>query len=81
MTVAYDICNICGKMYEKTGRQYCATCYEENEREYRLVLDYIDSHPNNTVLDIITETNVSVKTINRFIEEGIISYKEGEEKF
>lgn len=80
MTLAYDICNICGKMYEKTGRQYCDGCFDENEREYRLVLDYIESHPNNTVLDIITETKVSLKTINRLVEEGTISYKDGEEK-
>lgn len=81
MTLAYDICNICGKMYEKTGKQYCGSCSKENDREYRLVLDYIESHPVNTILEIITQTKVSVKTINRFIEEGIISYKEGEEKF
>lgn len=68
-------------MYEKSGRQYCPSCFEENDREYKLVLDYIEENPVNTVLDIITETKVSVKTINRFIEEGIISYKEGEEKF
>ena len=76
--MSYDICDICGGMYEKSGKEYCEKCFEENEREYRLVLDYIENHPDNTVLEIITETKVSIKTINRFIEEGIISYKDGE---
>lgn len=76
--MSYDICDICGGMYEKSGKEYCEKCFEENEREYRLVLDYIENHPDNTVLEIITETEVSIKTINRFIEEGIISYKDGE---
>ena len=76
--MAYDICDICGKMYEKTGKQYCDSCFEENEREYRLVLDYIEKHPKHTVLDVINETKVSLKTINRLVEEGVISYKDGE---
>ena len=74
--MAYDICSICGRMYEKTGRQYCEICFEENEREYKLILEYIENNPNNTVLEIINETNVSFKTINRLVEDGVISYKD-----
>ena len=76
--MAYDICNICGKMYEKSGKQYCDSCFEENEREYSLVLDYIEKHPKHTVFDVINETKVSLKTINRLVEEGSFSYKDGE---
>ena len=74
--MAYGICKICKKMFEKNGIDYCDLCYEINEKEYKLVLDYIEKNPDNTVLEIISETGVSMKTINRFVEEGIMSYKD-----
>ena len=66
---------MCKRMFEKNGIDYCDSCYEVNQKEYKLVLDYIERNPDNTVLDIITETGVPMKTINRFIEEGSLSYK------
>lgn len=74
--MAYVICKICGKMFKKDGNEYCDTCGAESKKEYDLVVDYIANHPDHIILDIITETGVSVKSINRFIEEGSISYKD-----
>lgn len=74
--MAYEICKNCGKMFEKDGKQYCAKCYDQHEKEYKLVLDYIEKNPDNTVLEITTETKVPLKTINRLIEDGSISYKD-----
>jgi predicted amidophosphoribosyltransferase len=74
--MAYEICKICGKMFEKDGKEYCESCYDKNKKEYDLVLDYITNHPDHIILDIITETGVSLKSINRFVEEGSISYKD-----
>lgn len=74
--MAYEICKRCSKMFEKNGRIYCKSCFEKNEREYKLILDHMKKHPNATVLDIITETAVSLKTINCFVEEGGIIYVE-----
>lgn len=74
--MTYEICKRCGKMFEKNGKTYCESCFEKNKREYNLITDYIRQHPNATVLDIITETGVSLKTINYLVEEGGISYVE-----
>lgn len=74
--MAYSICGICGSMYEKNGRDYCQACHEKHEEEYGLIMDYIANNPNNRVIDIITETKVSLKTINRLVKEGVVSYKE-----
>lgn len=63
-------------MFEKNGRIYCKSCFEKNKKEYNLITDHIRKHPNATVLDIITETKVSLKSINCFVEEGGISYIE-----
>ena len=74
--MAYQVCKICGSMFEKNGREYCEDCFAENEKEYNLVLDYIEKHPNHTILDITTDTKVPLKSINRFVEEGSVSYKD-----
>lgn len=78
--MAYEICKACGRMFEKSGQGYCDLCYEKNKEEYNLVLNYINENPDNQVLEIIAETGVSMKTINRFIKDGSISYKNEEKE-
>lgn len=72
----YEICKRCGKMFQKSGKTYCKSCFEKNEKEYQLITEYLQKHPNAIVLDIIGETGVSLKSINSFVEEGAISYVE-----
>lgn len=78
--MTYQICKRCSKMFEKNGKIYCKDCFEKNEREYDLIINHIKKHPNATVLDIITETSVSLKSINCFVEEGGIVYVENKPK-
>lgn len=61
-------------MFDRDGKEYCNKCFEENKREYETLVEYIERSPNHTILDIITETKLSMKTINRFIEDGSVSY-------
>jgi len=63
-------------MFDKNGKLYCKTCFEKNEREYDLITNHVRKNPNATVLDIITETGVSLKSINCLVEDGGISYVE-----
>lgn len=73
----YEICKRCGKMFEKSGKTYyCKDCFEKNKNEYELIIKYIRKHPNAIILDIITETGVSLKGINCLVEDGSISYVE-----
>lgn len=74
--MSYQICKRCSKMFEKNGRQYCKDCFEKNQGEYGLIIKHIRKHPNASVMDIITETGVSLKTINCLVEDGDVSYVE-----
>ena len=74
--MAYQICKRCDKMFEKNGKFYCESCFEKNERELELISSYLSKHSNATVLEIITETGVSIKSINSLVEEGSINYVE-----
>lgn len=78
--MAYEICKRCSKMFKKNGKIYCKDCFEKNEKEYDLIKRHIKKHPNASVMDIISETSVSLKTINCLVEEGGVSYVENKLK-
>lgn len=72
--MTYEICNRCGKMFSKNGKEYCEDCFEKIEKEYDLILEHIRKYPDATVLEIISETRVSLKTISCLVREGNFSY-------
>lgn len=75
--MAYEICKRCGKMFRKSGKiYYCENCSEKNKKEYELIIKYIRKYPEAMVIDIITETGVSLKGINCLVEDGSITYVE-----
>ncbi len=74
--MAFQVCKRCGKMFEKNGKLYCKGCTEKNEKDFDLILNHIKQNPKATVMDIITETSVSLKSIDCFVEEGGIVYVE-----
>lgn len=73
-SVIYEICKRCGKLFKKNKKIYCESCFQINKREYDIITDYISQYPNSSVLNIITETGVSLKSINCLIEDGDIVY-------
>lgn len=74
--MSYQICKRCNTMFLKNGKVYCNSCSEINDRDFELILTHIKTNPKATVLDIITETSVSLKSIDCFVEEGGIVYVE-----
>lgn len=74
--MAYEICKRCSKLFEKNGKLYCQDCFEKTEKEHDLIIEYIRKYPDSTILDIITETGVTLKSINSLVEEGYVSYKD-----
>lgn len=78
--MAYEICKRCGKMFKKNGKSYCEDCLEKTEKEHDLIIDYVRKYPDATILDIITEAGVTLKSINCLVEEGYVSYVENKLK-
>ncbi len=72
--MAYEICKRCSKMFKKNGKLYCEDCLDKTEKEHDLIIDYVRKHPDSTILDIITETGVTLKSINSLVDEGYVSY-------
>lgn len=63
-------------MFEKDKALYCPSCAKLNEKDYGLIVEYLRDHPGATVMEVITATGVTLKSINCFIEDGSISYVE-----
>ncbi len=74
--MAYEICKRCERLFEKTGIEYCNDCYEQNRNDYKIVLEYINTHADTSVMDIVAATGVSLQTINNLVEDWGISYKD-----
>lgn len=86
--MAYDICKICGRFFEKDGNNYCTSCRETDRKEYQLLREFVKKNPQVKVYEASNMTGLPVKTIMRFvqerrihienngIEEGKISFRE-----
>ncbi|MFA5576511.1 MAG: hypothetical protein WCZ27_03025 [Tissierellaceae bacterium] len=78
--MSYSICKRCNELFERNGKDYCPSCTEKLNKEYDLIIDYIKKSPQATVVDIIIDTGVSLKTINLMVEEGYVSYVPKDDK-
>ena len=63
-------------MFEKNKELYCESCSKLNKKDYDLITGYIRENPGATVMEIVTATGATLKSINCFVEDGSISYVE-----
>lgn len=61
-------------MFEKNKSLYCESCAKKNKKDYHLITDHIKDNPGATVMEVITATGATLKSINCFIEDGSFSY-------
>ena len=74
--MARQMCKRCNGIFEVGIKGYCDKCNARNEKDFQAILDYLDKNPDAIVLEIIDKTGVTLRTLNRFVAEGGISYKE-----
>ncbi len=63
-------CKECGKLFNFIGRPICPDCLKRMDDEFQSVRKYIYDNPNAGIEEVSEETEVSVKTIMRFLREG-----------
>jgi len=62
-------CLRCGRVFAYTYSPICNKCLEEDEKEYKIVKEYIYDNPGSTVFEVSDATGVSVEKIMRFLRE------------
>lgn len=72
IVLAYEICRICGRFFEKNGRRCCNSCYQKDKEEYSLVREYVLRHKGANAMEVSSNTEIPLKTIYRYIDEGRI---------
>ena len=64
-------CPRCGKLFNQVTKQnVCSGCMQEEERNFCDVRDYIEENRTATVAEVVQETGVSAKRIQKFLREG-----------
>ncbi|WP_139491155.1 TIGR03826 family flagellar region protein [Brevibacillus dissolubilis] len=68
-------CVRCDVLFVRGVRDVCPKCYQEIEKEYEKVAQFLRKRENrgSTIHQVSDATGVSVKQITRFIKDGRIS--------
>lgn len=64
-------CKNCNRVFVKTMRDICPTCYQEEEKAFEIVYNFLRERKNReaTLLEIVEATGVEEKIIIKFIKQ------------
>lgn len=71
MELGRGICTVCERFFEKgtLSQLKCEACNEKDESDYKVVRGYLERHEGATVSDVMKDTGVSLRSIDRFLAE------------
>jgi hypothetical protein len=65
------VCKRCGKINQTAANTgYCSICQPLERMDYEVVRDYVNTHPKAQMIEVHKQTNVSLKVIDRMIQNG-----------
>jgi len=69
--MARGLCAVCQRFFEKehAGQVKCRPCNDKDEVDYGKVRAYLELHEGASFADVMTDTGVSYRSLERFIEE------------
>lgn len=64
-------CKSCGGLLMEDDQKggYCKACSLSDRKDYHLVRTYLEVHPNASIMDVVNDTKVALRTVNRMIED------------
>lgn len=66
--MAVKNCPVCGRIFNDLNiYEVCASCYTENEEEFKKVKEYLYDFPNQNIVQVSEATGVSIEKIKRFL--------------
>lgn len=63
-------CIKCGKLFIYTNNPYCPDCRASDEKDFRMVKDYLYDNPGKSLKEISEATDVSPDRILKYLREG-----------
>lgn len=67
------ICKECGRIFgasESNQRDMCPECVSLENEDFELVKQYIEEHPRSNMIEIVRDTQVPMRSIQKFIDSG-----------
>lgn len=67
------VCKECGILFspaERTQSDLCTECVNLENEDFDMVKAYIQAHPNTNLLEIVRDTEVPLRTVDKFIQSG-----------
>jgi hypothetical protein len=64
-----DNCVRCGKLFNRLSRPICTDCAREEERQAKVVMDFLKDSPSATIEEIAGATGVDSRVILRLIRD------------
>jgi len=71
-------CKICGRLFQSFGPSYCPVCADEMDKAFATIKEYLYTHENATILDIVDGTGVAEKFVLQFLKEGRLNIESTE---
>ncbi len=63
-------CEECNRVFSHPTRSLCNECYEEAQKSFKTVKDYLRENPGASVAQVSKETEVPIELIQEYIQEG-----------
>ncbi len=71
MSLGRGICKVCERFFDRlhVAQVKCKACEEKDEADYCRIRDYLERHNKAVVSDVIRDTGVSLRTVDRLVLE------------
>lgn len=69
-------CQECGKIYSYDGFNTCQQCRRSEEKDFKIVKDYIWENPGAGISEVSEETEIPTKKIIEFLRQGRLEIKD-----
>ena len=70
-------CLKCRRIFTYVSTPYCPLCEKEEEALFNTVRDYVKENLTCTMADVVENTGISMKKLNRYIKEGRLEISKG----
>lgn len=64
-------CPECGRP-KHPNQAYCSQCLADEKKEYRVIKEFLLTHPNSNAMEIANATGISVSRILKYVREGVL---------
>ncbi len=75
-------CERCGKMFGSNGfYNVCELCTKRDEQDFLKIKEYLTEHPGAKLFDVVSDLNVAVRKIKRYLRENRLEIIESNNHF